>query len=90
MKDEYVLPVAVLAFGLIIVGLEILVMLIRKKGWGELSSRLVGITIVVVAAIFLVVTNIALERITLAVGLLGTVAGYLLGKNDKDKTTKDN
>ena len=82
--NELWLPLGVLIFGAIIIGSEILVMIKRERGWGAQSSRIVGITLVVIAAMFLVTTSIGQDRIAPAIGLLGTVAGYLLGKNDKE------
>jgi len=83
MKD-FALPLGVLLFGALIIGLEIMVMVKRQRGWGAQSSRMVGITLVVVAAMFLATSSIGQDKIAPAIGLLGTVAGYLLGKNDKD------
>ena len=88
MTETTIIPIGLLVFGLIVIGLEILVMLKRQKGWGPDSSRIVGLSLVVVLAVFIVsTTSISQERLTAAIGLLGTIAGYLLGKTDKEKTT---
>ena len=88
MTEATLISIALLVFGLIVIGLEILVMLKRQKGWGPDSSRIVGLSLVVVLAVFMVsTTSISQERLTAAIAILGTIAGYLLGKNDKEKAT---
>ena len=71
-----------LIFGGVALVAQILVMLIRKRGFGPQSTRLFGLTVIVTIAAFLVVTEVEQDRIGAALGMLGTVAGYLLGKTD--------
>ena len=73
----------VLVFGAVVIGLEILVMLKRERGWGTYSTRLVGITLVIVSVMFLIISKVNDTRLASAFGLLGTIAGYLIGKSDK-------
>jgi hypothetical protein len=78
--------VSILAFGLVVVGLEVLVMIKRKRGWGPQSSQIVGLTLVVIAALVLVTSQqVQQEKASAAFGLLGTIAGYLLGRSDRNK-----
>lgn len=74
----------VLAFGTLIIGLEIAVMLRLRKGWGTQSIRITGITLVVISGLFLIVTGYSQEQIAPMIGLLGTIVGFLLGKTSKD------
>jgi len=80
---ELYLSLAVLLFGLIILGLEIGVMFKLGKGWGTNSIRISGITLVIISGLFLITAGYSQNQIAPMVGLLGTIAGYLLGKSDK-------
>ncbi len=55
-------------------------MLKRQKGWGSSSIQMVGLTLVITAGLFLVVTGYSQAQIAPMIGLLGTIAGYLLGR----------
>lgn len=76
----------VLVFGALIIGLEITLMLRLKKGWGTQSIRIVGITLVIIAGLFLIVTGYSQEQIAPMIGLLGTITGFLLGKTSSKET----
>ncbi len=80
--DANWLPIAVLGFGIVVIFLETWKMTL---GWGPQSIRIVGLTLVVVAALFLVLIMAVLkvpgELTAAAFGLLGTVAGYIFGRN---------
>jgi len=71
------LTISVLLFGLaVIVIMAILVL--RKSQTGDVL-RLFTVPMVIVAAVFLVVTGFSNSQITPVIGLLGTLAGYVLG-----------
>ena len=74
----------VLGFGVLLVGLQTLVMLRLQKGWGNQSVRIVGITLVITSGLFLIVTGYSQEQIAPMIGLLGTIIGFLLGKTSKE------
>ena len=82
MPRNALLAISVLVFGLLVIALEVFVMLRRNRGWGLQSSRTIGISLIVVSALFLASADLALDRVTPVIGMLGTVAGYLLGKSD--------
>ena len=69
-----------LVFGAVIISLEILVMLKRAMYWGLWSFKILGLTLVIVAGLFLIVAGYSQNQAAPMMGLLGTVAGYLLGK----------
>ena len=71
-----------LIFGVLVIGMEILVMVKRGRGWGRDSTRMVGLTVVVVAAMFLGISTVPLERLSAAYTLLGTIAGFFIGRNE--------
>lgn len=71
------LTVSVLAFGLIVIGI-MAALVLRKSQTGDVL-RLFTVPMVIVAAVFLVVTGFSNSQITPVIGLLGTLAGYVLG-----------
>ena len=82
-SSQFALSVIILAFGLII-SLGIFYVIIKKnQGWGNNSVRMVGLTLVLTASLFLITAGYSQEQITPVVGLLGTIIGYLLGSGQK-------
>jgi peptidoglycan/LPS O-acetylase OafA/YrhL len=79
-STEVYLSIGVLVFGILLIGLQVLVMLKMAKGWETHSTRMVGLTLVIVAGLFLITAGYSQDQIAPMVGLLGTIAGYLLGK----------
>ena len=75
----------ILIFGVIIIGLEILVMIKLQKGWGDNSVKIIGLTLMLIMALVVVFSKVEIEKVTAIIGLLGTIAGYLMGKNDLNK-----
>ena len=75
----------VLIFGVIVIGGEIFVMIQRQKGWGAQSRKIVGASLIIVAALAITLSNIPIERITSVIGLLGALGGYVVGNKDQDE-----
>ena len=71
------LTISVLAFGLIVI-IIMAVLVLQKSQTGDVL-RLFTVPMVIVAAVFLVVTGFSNSQITPVIGLLGTLAGYVLG-----------
>src|SRR5262245_30913556 len=67
----------------------------QKKRNAEQVLRTFGILIIIFAAVFLVIAGYSDTQITPVIGLLGTIAGYLLGRRiepgtaDQDEKGKD-
>jgi hypothetical protein len=78
----YNLSMLVLGFGLIIIGLETL-LIFTKKISEENIVRFIIVTLIIISALFLITAGYSNNQIAPAIGLLGTVAGYLLGKTEK-------
>jgi hypothetical protein len=78
------LSVGVLVFGLVVLGM---IVLLRLKAASAESTtfRLFGLTLVITAGLFLIVAGYSQQQIAPMMGLLGTVAGYLLGKSEDVK-----
>lgn len=72
-----------LLFGLIVMGLSTYLM---KAGYSAQSIlRVFGTLLVIIMASFLVVAGYTNEQLAAPMGLLGTVAGYLLGRQTADE-----
>ncbi len=74
---------AVLIFGLLV--LFTMAYLVVKGQKADQILRICALPLIIIAAIFLVVTGFTNEQISPVMGLLGAIAGYLLGsKNTED------
>ena len=71
------LTVSVLIFGIAVI-ITMAFLVLKKSQTGEVL-RLFTVPMVIVAAVFLVVTGFSNAQITPVIGLLGTLAGYILG-----------
>jgi hypothetical protein len=79
----FYLSLSILVFGLILCLAEILV-LFKKKDvcWDTSAFRVFGLTLIIVSGVFLISAGYSEYQIASMMGLLGTVAGYLLAKTD--------
>jgi hypothetical protein len=73
------ISVAVLVFGLLVLGLTGYLLKTAKDP--QQVPKVIGLILVVVMAVFLVVAGYSDKQIAPVIGLLGTVLGYLLGKD---------
>lgn len=86
---EFNLSIIVLVFGLVITLLEVFLIKQRKIS-GEDSIKFITITLIIISTLFLITAGYSNNQIAPAVGLLGTIAGYLLGRIQDDKKTDRN
>lgn len=85
---EFYLSLLILGFAVIV--LIILVILAIKGILKEDNIvKYVTITLIITATLFLVTAGYNQYQIAPAMGLLGTIAGYLLGKQEKSKKDRD-
>jgi hypothetical protein len=81
----FILPIAVLIFGVVVLRLVI----VRVSGFGTQAIRGVALVLVLTGGLFLVTLIASLqvpgEATAAGFGLLGTVAGYIFGKEDQAK-----
>ena len=83
-NDAMTISASVLVFGLIVM---VLASRALQKGIpAALVMRLFGMLTIVVMAVFLVVAGYDSQQIAPVTGLLGTLAGYLLGKSSGAET----
>jgi hypothetical protein len=78
------LALTVIAFGVIVIILSALVLRSRDAA-PELILRSFTITMIVSGTLFLICAGYTNDQIAPAVGLFGTIAGYLLGKAESQK-----
>ncbi len=76
---EIAFSCAVLGFGLLTLLLECWLAL-KDKLAGDLAFKIIGVTIVVTAGLFVIPAGYSQDQMSPLMGLLGAVAGYLLGK----------
>ena len=81
---EFQLSIIVLSFGFIIVLIEVFLIKIRRIS-SEDSIKFITITLIITSTLFLITAGYSNNQIAPAVGLLGTIAGYLLGKMNNTK-----
>jgi hypothetical protein len=87
--QDFALNIAIIAMGVILSILEILVLIKRGQGWGPYSVRIVAVTLIVTAALLALNSNVgASQNVAPLWGLLGTIAGYVLGGYGKDDDSK--
>jgi hypothetical protein len=79
------LGVSVLLFGLFAM-LLMFVLFLRNRS-NELVLRAFGIPLIIVSAVFLIVAGYTEKQIAPVMGLLGTIAGYLLAKTETPSGT---
>jgi hypothetical protein len=81
---EIFLSVAILVFALAIFVLQSILVLRLKLEWTPQSIlRFNGITLIVSGALLLVVAGYSNQQVAPVMGLLGTIAGYLLGARER-------
>jgi hypothetical protein len=81
---EFQLSIIVLSFGFVIVLIEVFLIKLRRIS-SEDSIKFITITLIITSTLFLITAGYSNNQIAPAVGLLGTIAGYLLGKINTTK-----
>ena len=84
---EVYLTIAILAFTLIALGMLVHLARSAEKAWSPQSVlRVFGITFIISMAVLLIVAGYSEKQIASVIGLLGVIAGYLLGNGDRPRT----
>lgn len=79
-QNAMTISVVVLVFGIITLALA--TYLINSGKSSEAILRTYGTILIIVTSVFLVVAGYSSNQIAPVMGLMGTVAGYLLGKGE--------
>lgn len=82
---EFLLSIIVLFFGLIVVSLEVY---LASKGVirSEYAYKCIIITLVIVGSIVLITAGYSNNQINGVIGILGSIAGYMLAKGTTQQT----
>jgi small-conductance mechanosensitive channel len=84
-SQEVWLSLGVLLFGMVVILAQAFLISKREEPLSE-SLKYLGVTLIIVGSLFLVTAGYGNSQIAPIIGLLGTVAGYLLGRTQP--TTK--
>jgi hypothetical protein len=76
---EVLLSLAVLVFGLVLAVCQFLLMLKLSLEY-DAAIRMLTLTLVITGTLFVITAGFAREQIAPAIGLFGTIIGYLLGR----------
>ena len=82
VTNAMTISVVVLVFGFLVLLLATYLIKLGKNT--EAVLRIFGTILIVLVAVFLVVAGYTDTQISPVMGLLGTIAGYLLGKETKE------
>lgn len=85
---EIVLSVAILIFALLVLLIQAYLV---RKATAALSARSIvrmnGLTLIITAGLLLVTAGYSADQVSPVMGLLGTIAGYLLGSGEEGAKT---
>ena len=87
VTNAMTISVTVLIFGMFVLLLAAYLIRIGKSS--ESVLRIFGTVLIIVISVFLVVAGYTSTQIAPVMGLLGTIVGYLLGKETAAKSEKD-
>ena len=83
---EVAITWALLVFTLIVLGMVVYLAKSAAKAWSPQSVlRVFGITLIIPMAVLLITAGYSEKQIGAVIGLLGVIAGYLLGNGDKSR-----
>jgi hypothetical protein len=82
--DSFLLSCTVIGFGVFV--LICITYLIRRDKQIETLLRPFGTILIIIAAVFLIVAGYSEKQIAPVIGLLGTIAGYILGRDGAGKS----
>ncbi|MBC3873490.1 hypothetical protein H8K55_07825 [Undibacterium sp. LX15W] len=86
-ESAMTISAVVLVFGALVLAMASFLILKGRKA--ESVLRVFGTIMIIISAVFLVVAGYSSNQIAPVMGLLGTIAGYLLGKESSDTPGKN-
>ena len=85
LGEDFVTVLLIIVFVIVVLSQ---IRVAQKKLWNNTSIRIVGITTIAFVAVFAGLTVNDPRNGPAVFGLLGTIAGYLLGRTDKETTSR--
>ena len=85
--DTMTMSIAVLTYSVVV--LIVAAVVLRMSKAPEVALRLLITILIITSSVFLVVAGYSSQQIAPAFGLLGTMAGYVLGKGQSGRTGPD-
>lgn len=83
---EIVLSVGTLFFTIVVLILETIIILKAQEPWSPQSIlRVFGLTLILSMSVLLIAAGYSKDQTAPVLGLLGVIAGYLLGNNESNK-----
>jgi len=82
---SFQLSVLFIAFGLIVIGLQLLAVRRISRITADDVARNCAITLIVVSSVALLVSGYSSAQVAPAFGLFGTIVGYLLGRANSNR-----
>jgi hypothetical protein len=87
-RFEFWLSLLIIAFGCVVVAVQYA--LLRKRNFdGNDILKVFGVTLIIVGTLFLISAGFGDKQIASAMGLFGTLAGYLLGRASVEPPTEE-
>lgn len=86
---EFMMTIMIVAISLIALGMEFLLLRRMPKLRPEDTLRVFAVTLIILGTLFFITAGFDSKQIAPAMGLFGTVAGYLLGRSTDRKGDKD-
>lgn len=85
---EFGISISVLIFGLLVFALEYA--FIKSATFEpEQTIKLIAVTLIVISTLFIITAGFDSEQIAPAMGLFGTIAGYMLGRANNKEGAKE-
>lgn len=84
---EFLKSLLVMAVGFLIIAGSIILIWVKNYD-KDTAIKLILVTFIVTATLFLITAGFSNDQIAPAIGLLGTIAGYLLGKSNQPANPK--
>jgi hypothetical protein len=67
--------------------MQTLIILRTNAGWTDTATRTFGLTLIIIAGVYLCTAGYTTEQITPMTSLLGTIAGFLLGRQSQARNS---
>lgn len=85
---EFILSISILVFGLLLILFELHLIKTNQIAHDH-AIKFIIITLIIVSTLFLITAGYNNDQIAPATGLLGTIAGYLLGRTTKSENNNE-